>query len=100
MSVFPGPGRDEVIGGPHTTSTGEVLTISVYAADESATHTDADSIKTGDGPDSVDAGGHDVVDLGGENDSVFISDKGDLSDGVFDGGEGRNTIALSLWVPF
>ena len=100
LSFFPGPGRDEVLAGPHSTSTGEVLGNSVYAADGPSNDADADIINTGDGPDSVEAGGHDVVDLGGDNDSLFISDEGDLSGAVFDGGEGRNTIGLSLWTPF
>jgi len=100
LNFFPGPGRDEVLAGPHSTSTGEVLGNSVYAADGPSSDADADIINTGDGPDTVDAGGHDVVDLGGDNDSLFVFDEGDLYGAVFDGGEGRNTIGLSLWVPF
>ena len=31
---------------------------------------------------------------------MFVADEGDMAGAAFDGGEGRNTIRLSLWVPF
>jgi len=92
--VNPGPGSDEVLGGRHTLSNGVGVGIVVHAVGFAG---DADTIRTGAGPDMVYADDQDVVDLGPGRDRLDLLLDGDSSGGVsFEGGAGRNALDLKV----
>jgi RTX calcium-binding nonapeptide repeat (4 copies) len=95
IQIDPGPGSDEVLGGPHKIFNGDITGIYVYAHDGS--QGDADIIHTGDGPDSVDAGTDDVVHLGADADQLSLRATGDSSGSLVEGGPGRDSVVLQLW---
>ena len=104
LTIYPGPGGDEVLATRPATAGVGPFGVSVYAyeridgSDEDGG--DADVIRTGDGPDSVEAGVQDVVDLAGGDDVLSASTQGASSGGAWDGGAGLNKLTLTLWPPF
>ena len=104
LTIYPGPGGDEVLATRPATAGVGPFGVSVYAyeridgSDED--RGDADVIRTGDGPDSVAAGAQDVVDLAGGDDVLSASTQGASSGGAWDGGAGLNKLTLTLWPPF
>jgi Ca2+-binding RTX toxin-like protein len=104
LMITPGPGRDEVLATRRPAGPGVApLGVFVYAHDRIGSDevkADADVIRTGEGPDFVEAGVQDEVHLAGGDDVLYASNQGASFGGVWDGGSDQNTLKLTLWPPF
>ncbi|MDT0187151.1 hypothetical protein Q9S36_43905 [Microbacterium sp. ARD31] len=100
LQVIPGPGKDEVLAQRIDHEFGVMVHARERTSRGNEAGADTDVIRTGTGPDEVEAGVQDVVDLAGGDDTLAIANEGGSLGGTWSGGTGSNTLQFSLWTPF
>lgn len=100
LQIIAGPGRDEVDAQRADDEFGVMVFASERTSRGNEAGADIDIVRTGPGPDEVEAGVQDVVALAGGDDILAIGNEGKSQGGAWSGGPGLNILQFSLWTPF